>query len=121
MNNFPPNLDPKIYTISAALIGIALIDHITAAEQNAIGNWFMSIGQLLENNSAFQQMIEQRIAGSTININSKEFKETGNPYMNNEAWFGSPQDKEMEQLKKIIQIMQEQIKELQEKKNLNKF
>ena len=60
MNQFPPNLDPKIYNISSVVIGFALIQNFSAAEQNAIGNWFITVGQILENNSAWQQLIEQR-------------------------------------------------------------
>ena len=116
MNNFPPNLDPKLYNISSILIGLALIQNFTASEQNAIGNWFMTIGQILENNAAWQQVIEQRITGNTLNINSKKYKDTGNPYMDNEAWVESPDDKEINNIKRVIEIMQEQLKELQQQK-----
>ncbi len=115
MNTFPPNIDPKISTLSAVVIGFALIDNFTAAEQNAIGNWFITIGQILENNSAFQGVIENRIQGSTININSKKYKETGDPYMDNEAWVESPSDKQYNDLKKTIDIMKKEIDNL--KKN----
>ena len=113
MKDFPPNLDPKLYNISAVLIGFALIDNFTAAEQNAIGNWFITIGQILENNSAWQQVIESRISGNTININSENFKKTGNPYMNNKSWVESPTDKEVNQLKRTIEIIQEQLNKIQ--------
>jgi hypothetical protein len=116
MNEFPPNIDPKIATISAFLIGIALMDNFSAAEQNAIGNWFITIGQTLENTSAWQAMIESRIAGNTININSKKYKCTGNPYMDNDAWMKSPSDMEFERLKKIVCIMQEELEKLQKKR-----
>ena len=82
MNQFPPNLDPKIYNISSVVIGFALIQNFSAAEQNAIGNWFITVGQILENNSAWQQLIEQRMNGSYLNINSKQYKQTGNPKIN---------------------------------------
>lgn len=115
MNNFPPNFDPKIYTISAFIIGFALIDDFTASEQNAIGNWFITIGQILENNSAFQQMVEGRISGNSININSKKFKKTGDPYMDVKASCSTPTDKEIDNLKKIIKTMQDKIEELSKK------
>ncbi len=83
MKRFPPSLDPKLYTISAFAIGLALIDNFTANEQNAIGNWFITIGQTLENSAAWQQVVEERIQGNTININSIEAKCGGSPYMNN--------------------------------------
>lgn len=116
MNDFPPNIDPKLATISAFFIGIALIDNFSAAEQNAIGNWFITIGQALENTSAWQSMIESRIGGNTININSKKFKCTGDPFMDNEAWTKSPSDMEFDRLKKIICIMQEELEKLQKKR-----
>ena len=53
-----PHIEPRIYTLSAALIGFALIDDFTANEQNALDNWFLLIGQVLETNSAFKQVNE---------------------------------------------------------------
>ena len=117
MKYFPPNLDPKIYNLSALIIGFSLIGNFSAAEQNAIGNWFITIGQALENTSAWQSMIESRIGGNTININSKKFKCTGAPYMDNEACTKSPGDIELDRIKKVICIMQEEIEKLQKKKN----
>lgn len=71
-NNLKYN--PKAYTLSALIIGYLLIGDYSALEQNAIGNWFITIGQILECNSAIQQNIEQILTGSNININSKEYK-----------------------------------------------
>ena len=115
MKYFPPNLDPKIYTASAFLIGFALIDDFSAAEQNAIGNWLITIGQVLENNSAFQQMMEARLQGETININSKQSKETGNPYINREPLMKNPKnsDDDLDKLKAAIKIIQEQLNNMQ--------
>lgn len=112
MENFPPNIDPKISTLSAVIIGFALIGNLTAGEQNAVGNWFITIGQILENNSAFQQVIEARVSGSNININSDKCKKTGNPYTDNEAWIKSPGDEEIDRLKKVVEVMQEQLDNL---------
>ena len=64
------NINPRIYTLSAVIIGFLLIEDFSANEQNAIANWLMLVGQLLESNAAQQQAIESRIYGS-ININSK--------------------------------------------------
>lgn len=109
MNDFPPNTDPKLATLSAVTIGLALVGNYSAAEQNAIGNWFITIGQVLLNTSAWQAMIESRISGNTLNINSKEFKESGDPYMNNRPWCSSPTNKEIERLKNVVRIMQEEL------------
>lgn len=114
MNNFPPNLDPKIYDISAVIIGFALIGNFNAAEQNAIGNWFITLGQILENNSAWQQVIEGRISGNNININSQKCKETGNPYTDNEPWMKDPQSSKIDTLEKSIELIKEQLKKMQQ-------
>ena len=113
MNDFPPNIDSKLATLSSVLIGLALINDFSADEQKAIGNWFISIGQTLFTNASWQAMIESRIRGNTLNINSRKYKETGNPYMDNHSWTQSPCDKEIERLKKIVRIMQEEIEKLQ--------
>lgn len=132
MKRFPPSLDPKLYTISAFAIGLALIDNFTANEQNAIGNWFITIGQTLENSAAWQQVVEERIQGNTININSREAKEGGSPYMNNEPLCPRPnnssdsnqQDNSKENLEdyflmieKTLQVMQDEINKLKKEKH----
>lgn len=119
MNHILPDLDPGVYDISAFIIGYALIADFSSAEQNALGNWFITVGQILENNSAWQAMIEQRMSGSYININSRQYKETGNPNINlsNTSNQSNNSDEEILQLKKAIKEMQEQIKILRKKKN----
>ena len=112
MNELPPNIDPKLSTISAIIIGFALIDNLSAAEQAAVGNWFITIGQTLFNNATWQVMIESRIAGNTLNINSKNFKTTGNPYMDNQSWIKSPVELEIERLRNIIIIMQDELEKM---------
>lgn len=55
--NFLPKIDAHSYTTSAFLIGLLLIDNLTPAEQNSVGNWFMLIGQVLSTNASQQQVI----------------------------------------------------------------
>lgn len=49
-----PNISPKVFTLSATAIGYLLLDELNQTEQNAIGNWLMLIGQILETNAAYQ-------------------------------------------------------------------
>src|SRR5574344_1265258 len=115
MNRFPPDIDPKIYTLSATLIGFALIDDFTANEQNAIANWFLLIGQVLETNSAFQQVTEERIIGSTVNVNNKDYTNGESAFMKNKAKEKHPswdQSDDIVRLQKIINTMQKEIDEL---------
>lgn len=122
---FPPNVDPKSFTLSAFIIGFALTDDLTANEQNSVGNWLILVGQVLEANSAQQQVIEERISGNTININEKKYKQEGNPYMHNQSLYGdgnnttntknstSPNDIDI--IKKVLDKMQIEINNLTNK------
>lgn len=49
-----PDIHPLSFTLSATIIGYALIDHFKSTEQNAIGNWLMLIGQILSTNGSYQ-------------------------------------------------------------------
>lgn len=112
MKYFPPNFDPKFYNLSALIIGFALIGNFSSAEQNAIGNWFITIGQVLENNSAWQGLIENRIQGG-ININSKEAKCGGSPYFDGMDYVESDTQKEIDNLKKSLEIIIEELRKMQ--------
>ena len=67
-------LNPKVSSAVCILIGYLLIDDLTANEQNVLGNWLMLISQLLITNAASQGLIERRVQGPIMNINSKEVK-----------------------------------------------
>ena len=58
--NFMKKLPPKVSTLSAVAVGYILLDDSTYVEQNAIGNWFMLVGQILETNAAFLQQFNQQ-------------------------------------------------------------
>ena len=74
------NLNPLYSTLIATIIGFALIDDFTVAEQNAIGNWLILSGQVVLSNAAAQAVVEQRASGNIININSKSHKENYCPF-----------------------------------------
>ena len=44
---FPPNIDPQIYALSAAIVGAALAPELTANEANTIVNWIVLVGDYL--------------------------------------------------------------------------
>ncbi len=54
--SFIPNVPPKIFTLSATVIGFILIDDTTAEEQNALGNWLMLVAQVLCTNGFYKQL-----------------------------------------------------------------
>lgn len=76
--NLVPNISATSFTLSATVIGFVLIEELNANEQNALGNWFMLIGQVLCTNSSQQSVLNQRnrnlkdILYSTDNFSEEE-------------------------------------------------
>ena len=73
------NTNPRYSTTAGFILGLVLVDNLTAPEQNMLGNWIILIGQTILTNAASQNIIESRISGGIININSKEVKCIYNP------------------------------------------
>lgn len=73
------NTNPRYSTTVGFILGLVLVDNLTAPEQNMLGNWIILIGQTILTNAASQNIIESRITGGIININSKEVKCLYNP------------------------------------------
>ena len=74
--NIVPNVNANLYTLSAIVIGFALIGDLNPAEQNSLGNWFFLVGQILCTNSSQQQVIDNREnidSDTTNNIVNEDF------------------------------------------------
>ena len=77
------NTNPRYVSTLSFILGLLLIDNLTAAEQNVVGNFLEAVGQIILANAASQGLIENRIHGNVININSKEVKCIYNPAVYN--------------------------------------
>lgn len=55
-----PNMSPKVFSLSAVVVGYILIDDMTANEQNAVGNWLMLVAQVLCTNAFYRQVMQER-------------------------------------------------------------
>lgn len=55
-----PNISARAFTTSAFIVALLLCDDLTPAEQNALGGWFMLVGQTMSTNSAQQQLLNNR-------------------------------------------------------------
>ena len=73
------NVNPKYSSSIAYILGLLLIDDLSVVEQNTLGNWLMLVAQTIITNAASQNIIEAKIKGGRININSKEVKSIYNP------------------------------------------
>ena len=97
--------DAKLWTTICFIIAMSITDDLTANEQNAIGNWFMLLGQILCTTGALQQEIAEKIKGVTININSKQAKQNNSPFTENYI--------DIETLKRTVQKVEEQLKNIE--------
>lgn len=62
-----PNIPPKLFSLSAVIVGYLLIDDTTANEQNALGNWLMLTAQVLCTNAFYKQVLSERKIKNSIN------------------------------------------------------
>ena len=63
-----PNISPKLYSLSAVMVGYLLIEDMNYEEQNAIGNWLMLVAQLISTNAFYKEYDETK---NNINTNEK--------------------------------------------------
>lgn len=72
---FPPNINPEIFSTIGAIVGFILEDDLNANELNSIGNWIILVGQFMLTTAAQQQLINYRYQnnlGSRIKSDSKD-------------------------------------------------
>ena len=112
--NFPPNIDPHVFSLIAVGVGYACVGDYNANEQNSIGNWLILVGQYILTHAAQQQLIESRIDNNNMNSNSKSAKTGGSPYTdNNHSKSNQNQRNEVEFLLDAVKKMQDELKKMQ--------
>ena len=77
------NINSKVSTSLSFIIGLLLTSDLDTAEQNMLGNFIFLIGQTIQTNAASQHLIETKIHGKRMNLNSKEIKSIYNPVVYN--------------------------------------
>lgn len=58
--NFPPNIDPQLFSWIACAVGSLCADGYSANEQNSFGNWLILVGQFILTTAAQKQLINSR-------------------------------------------------------------
>ena len=123
-----PNIPPKLFSLSAVVIGYILIDDTTANEQNALGNWLMLVAQVLSTNAfyrAFMQErgLEPRESTETGRNNAYTFGEQNNSSNNNHySNFSKNEcDETISMLEKMISAMQQEINDIKRNIDESKF
>lgn len=73
-----------------------MIGEYTANQQNAIGNWFMLIGQILETNSSIQQVFQNYNPNYVQNQNDNNNSNGINPN------FPPPSSDEINEIREVL-------------------
>lgn len=113
-----PNVPPKLFSLSAVVVGYILIDDMTANEQNAVGNWLMLVAQVLSTNAFYRAVMQER------GLEPKESTETGrnnadtfSGFSGNSSSSDTPDNETVVMLEKMVRAMQTEIDNI--KRNMN--
>jgi len=113
-----PNVPPKLFSLSAVVVGYILIDDMTANEQNAVGNWLMLVAQVLSTNAFYRAVMQER------GLEPKESTETGrnnadtfSGFSSNSSPSDTPDNETVVMLEKMVRAMQTEIDNI--KRNMN--
>lgn len=114
-----PNIPPKLFSLSAVIVGYILIDDSTANEQNALGNWLMLVAQVLSTNAFYRAVmqergLEPRESTETGRNNSYTFGNQNNNFNRNNFNYNNKNecDETIKMLEKMIKAMQCEINEI---------
>lgn len=118
--NFPPSIDPHVFTLIAVAVGYATVGDYNANEQNSIGNWLIMVGQYVLTHAAQQQLIEARLENNNLNINSQKNKEgSGGPFTDNEnGKSNQTQRDEVDFLLDAVLKMQQELNNIKDSNNI---
>ena len=89
MKEFPPNINPELFSIAAMIAGLIIEDDYNANELNAIGNWLILVGQVTLTTAAQQQLINARYqnnTGSRIRSNAGDHSVMNKPFVTQEEY-----------------------------------
>ncbi len=112
-----PNIPPKLFSLSAIVVGYILIDDMTANEQNAVGNWLMLVAQVLSTNAFYRAVMQERglePQGSTeTGRNNADTFASSDP---SRPFYHENPDDTIDMLEKMMNAIQKEINNL--KKNI---
>jgi len=113
-----PNVPPKLFSLSAVVVGYILIDDMTANEQNAVGNWLMLVAQVLSTNAFYRAVMQERglePKGSTET--GRNNADTFSGFSGNSTSSHTTDNETVVMLEKMVRAMQTEIDNI--KRNMN--
>lgn len=105
-----PNVPPKIFSLSAVVVGYLLIDDATANEQNAMGNWLMLVAQVLSTNAFYRAVMQER--GLEPNGATETGRNNANTFANSINFNNVNDSQTIMMLQKMVDAIQKEINEL---------
>lgn len=121
-----PNVPPKLFSLSAVVVGYILIDDMTANEQNAVGNWLMLVAQVLSTNAFYRAVMQERGLepkgstetgrnnASTFAYSNNSFNQNSNNQNNNSQECNNCEDvlETIAMLEKMINALELEVNEI---------
>lgn len=110
-----PNIPPKLFSGSAALVGFLLIDDTTAEEQNALSNWLMLVAQVLATNAFYKALLKSRGRSTETgrnNANTPPLNSQNNQNRNNPNDPYDDTEATLIMLQKMVNAIQKEIDEI---------
>ena len=105
-----PEVPPQLFSLSAVIVGVLLVDDSTPNEQNALGNWLMLVSQYLCTNAAYGQLLQSntQTPGSFNENNSQnQTSQTNNSNSSNTS-----DEETLQMLIKMVNALNKEIDEI---------
>lgn len=105
-----PNINPKIFSLSAVAVGYILLDDMTANEQNAVGNWLMLVAQVLSTNAFYRAVMQER--GLEPNDSTETGRNNADTFPNGNSNQSGDRESTILMMQKMIYALQREVDEI---------
>ena len=108
-----PEVPPQLFSLSAVIVGVLLVDDSTPNEQNALGNWLMLVSQYLCTNAAYGQLLQSntQTPGSFSENNSQnQINQSNNSNSTNAS--NASDEETLQMLIKMVNALNKEIDEI---------
>ena len=110
-----PEVPPQLFSLSAVLVGVLLVDDSTPNEQNALGNWLMLVSQYLCTNAAYGQLLQSNTqTPGSFNENNTQNQANKSSNSNSSNAYNTSNASDEETLQMLIKMVNALNKEIEE-------
>lgn len=105
-----PEVPPQLFSLSAVIVGVLLVDDSTPNEQNALGNWLMLVSQYLCTNAAYGQLLQSNT--QTPGSFSENNSQNQSSQANNNNSSNTSDEETLQMLIKMVNALNKEIDEI---------